>query len=325
MKAAIETFGLTRYFDTHRVVNQLDFQVPIGKVTALLGLNGAGKTTTIRMMMGLLDPTRGRCETLGTDSRVLTPAMLSRIGYMVEGHYLSPWMRVSQMEKFSAAGHRCWDAGRYRSMVEHFGISAKQRIGSLSRGQRAGVSLASVLAADPELLILDDPALGLDPVSRRAMNETLVDFAAGETAEGTPRTVLLSTHLMDDVERIADEIAVMVAGRLLVHTTLDDFLQRVQRFAFVPDSKLLHTEVSSRLRPAIPGLVELRWVSGQCVVCVADASDEVHETLRQVATGSVESLPTSLNDLVIAYLTTQRSDSFSTVNSNSASSTAVSS
>ncbi|KLU05310.1 ABC-type multidrug transport system, ATPase component [Rhodopirellula islandica] len=310
MKAAIETFGLTRYFHQHCVVEQLGFQVPTGKVTALLGLNGAGKTTTIRMMMGLLDPTRGRCETLGVDSRELTPAMLSRIGYMVEGHYLSSWMRVSQMERFSAEGHAHWDGDRYRSMVEHFGISSSQRIGSLSRGQRAGVSLAAVMAADPELLILDDPALGLDPVSRRALNETLVDFAAGETTDGCVRTVLLSTHLMDDVERIADEIAVMVGGRLLVQTSLDDFLDRVQRMAFTPLRSLSNLELESNLRQTIPGLVELRFVSGQCVVCIADVSDEVVESLARVAAGDVETLPTSLNDLVIAYLTTQRSESF---------------
>lgn len=306
---AVETDGLTRYFERHCVVDRLNFQVPVGKVTALLGLNGAGKTTTIRMMMGLLDPTRGTCRTLGADSQCMTPEVLQRIGYMVEGHYLAPWMRVNEVERFSRAGHQSWDSDRFATMIDHFAIGTRQRVGKLSRGQRAGVSLASVLAADPELLILDDPALGLDPVSRRALNETLVDFAGSETNSGKPRTVLLSTHMMDDVERIADDVAVMVGGKLLVQTKLDDFLCRVRRWSFVP-SQTSQEALVTAVRQQIPGAVEIRFLADRCVICVADPADEVQEQLAAHAMGEVEALPTSLNELVIAYLSTQRRDSF---------------
>ena len=104
MKPVIRAERLTRYFGSHAVVRDLDFDVPHGKVTALLGLNGAGKTTTIRMMVGLLWPTRGRCRTLDRDSRDLRAEDLSRIGYMVEGHYLYPWMRVGEVQRFAAEG-----------------------------------------------------------------------------------------------------------------------------------------------------------------------------------------------------------------------------
>lgn len=185
MKPVIRAKRLTRYFGSHAVVRDLDFEVLRGQVTALLGLNGAGKTTTIRMPAGLLWPTRGRCWTLGRDSRDLGAEDLSHIGYMVEGHYFYPWMRVGEVQRFTAECHPRWDSLRFDSVVRHFGIDRTQRVGELSRGQRAGICLASTLAADPELMILDDPALGLDPVSRRAFNETSVEFRIDSAATQT--------------------------------------------------------------------------------------------------------------------------------------------
>ena len=204
----IRTHQLTRYFGRRAVVRELDFSVPRGSVVGLLGLNGAGKTTTIRMLLGFLEPTRGTCELLGRDSRTLTPDDRARIGHTVEGHFLYPWMRVRECEKFGRETHPRWDGSFFEQAVRRFGIDTDSKVSWLSRGQRAGVSLASTLAGDPELLILDDPALGLDPVSRRALNETIIEFC-----ESGDRTVLLSSHLLDDVERVADRVAVMVDGR----------------------------------------------------------------------------------------------------------------
>ncbi len=137
MHAAIITRKLTRYFGSRAVVRDLDFEVPVGRVTALLGLNGAGKTTTIRMMMGLLSPTRGSCHTLSRDSSDLRPEERARIGYMVEGHALYSWMRVGEVARFEASGHVSWNARQFDSIVRHFGIELSERVGMLSRGQRA--------------------------------------------------------------------------------------------------------------------------------------------------------------------------------------------
>ncbi|TWT83570.1 putative ABC transporter ATP-binding protein YxlF [Planctomycetes bacterium CA13] len=306
--AAIHAVGLTRYFESKCVVNNLDFRVPSGKVTALLGLNGAGKTTTLRMMMGLLAPTRGTCQTLGVDSQSMSPEHLSRIGYLVEGHYLYPWMKVTEVARFARDGQTVFDDRRFDEIVHHFGIMTSQRCGDLSRGQRAGVSLAATLAADPELLVLDDPALGLDPVSRRSLNETLVDFAAQTTTDDRPRTVLLSTHLIDDVERIADEIAVMIAGRLLIHASVAEFQNRVTRYAFDVPAESENESLVSQMQAAIDGLVESRMVGKHCTVCVADAADDVAEQLAKLSSGSVETLAASLDELVVAYLSRDRAE-----------------
>ncbi|TWT93861.1 ABC transporter ATP-binding protein [Stieleria varia] len=294
---AIELKRLTRYFGSKPVVRDLDFDVPVGKVTALLGLNGAGKTTTIRMLMGLLSPTRGRAITLGQDAAEMTPQTRSRIGYLVEGHYLYGSMRVSDCQQFQRAGNEQWDSRLFDDVVRHFAIDPKSRVSNLSRGQRAGVALALVLAPGPELLVLDDPALGLDPVSRRALNETLVQYAGdGE------RTVLLSTHLLDDVERIADRVAVMIGGRLKVDTTMEDFGSRITTYA--ARSERLDADQLA----AVPGLVEARRLADRWQLTLADEDDESRAALKRLNFVDLEQTESSFADAVLSYLTRERSD-----------------
>ncbi len=302
----ISAQGLTRYFGTKAVVRQLDLHIPRGSVTGLLGLNGAGKTTTLRMLLGLLEPTRGTSQIFGRDSRELGPEDRARIGYTAEGHFLYGWMTVRESEQFQKNTFPRWNASLFADTVSRFGIDAAQKIRSLSRGQRAGVSLALTLAAEPELLILDDPALGLDPVSRRALNETLLDFC-----DGGRRTVLLSSHLLDDVERVADRVAVMVHGRLLVDTTIDDFRSRVSAWS-------IDLPLATRATEAIPGLVQARPLGGRTVVTVADSDQETEAALARLSGSSpdqnyLERLPVTFEDAVIAYLSRSReSQSFLT-------------
>lgn len=317
VQPAIRTRDLTRYFHRHRVVDGLDFVVPSGRVTALLGLNGAGKTTTIRMMMGLLAPTRGSVEVLGKNASEMPPDHLARIGYLVEGHYLPGWMRVGEIEALCRDVQPQWDDDRFDQIVDHFSINKQQRCGQISRGQRAGVSLASVLAADPELLILDDPALGLDPVSRRALNETLLEFVAKndddeEAGNTAARTVLLSTHHLDDVERIADDVAVMIDGQLLVHTTLADFQQRVMRYEIEPTTNSSTEGLVDSIRDEVTGLVETRSLGNRLQICVADPADDLADHLAHLTGGKVRPVATTLTDRVIAYLSLQRASRFDT-------------
>ena len=293
----IRTDRLTRYFGKRCVVSDLDMKIVPGQVTALMGLNGAGKTTTIRIIMGLLRPTRGRCEVLGEDSSLLTPETRMRIGYLVEGHFLYRNMRVSECAKFQRHGYSRWDNALFDQVVAHFGIRPSNRIGELSRGQRAGVALGLVLAPDPELLVLDDPALGLDPVSRRALNETLIEFAG----DGQ-RTVLLSTHLLDDVERVADRVMVLVGGRLKVETTLEDFISRVSGFSAQISSSNIDKVA------ALPGLVEARKIGDRYQLAIADVNEQTTEMLRVISEGDFEPTELGFADCVLSYLTSKRGD-----------------
>lgn len=289
----IRTERLTRYFGRRSVVRELNFTVPRGSVVGLVGLNGAGKTTTIRMLMGFLEPTRGSCEVLGHDSRTLTPEIRARIGHTVEGHFLYPWMRVRDCERFGRETHPKWDGTFFEQSVRRFGIDCEAKVSWLSRGQRAGVSLASTLAGDPELLILDDPALGLDPVSRRALNETIIEFC-----ESGERTVLLSSHLLDDVERVADRVALMVDGRMLVDSTLDDFRSRVAAWIVesTDDPTIDHT---------IPGMVHCRSLGSRWHITVADPSEATVQAIESIG-ARVESTDVSFEDAVLAYLSRSR-------------------
>lgn len=292
----IRTRKLTRCFGSRIVVDRLDFAVPRGSVVGLLGLNGAGKTTTIRMLLGLLAPTRGSCEVLGRDSRELTPADRARIGHTVEGHFLYPWMRVNDCERFGRETHAHWNRDLFHQSVSRFGIDPASRVAWLSRGQRAGVSIASTLAANPELLILDDPALGLDPVSRRALNETLIEFCS--TGD---RTVLLSTHLLDDVERIADRVALMVDGHMLVDSNLDDFRRRVRAW-------IVDVPTDQDWLRKIPRLIHSRSLGSRWHVTIADPDDNTEAAIRAATHTDIEPVEVSFEDIVLSYLSRTRRD-----------------
>ncbi len=296
----IRTQRLTRYFGGKAVVREVDFAVPRGSIVGLLGLNGAGKTTTIRMLLGLLEPTRGSCQVLGTDSRELTPEIRSRIGHTVEGHFLYPWMRVRECERFGRETNSHWDGAFFERTVRRFGIDSAAKVSWLSRGQRAGVSIASTLAGQPELLILDDPALGLDPVSRRALNESILEFC-----ESGERSVLLSSHLLDDVERVADRVTLMVDGLMVVNTGLDDFRQRVAAWT-VDVSHQPPFGGSVRTPVPIPRLVNCRPLGDRWQITVVDPDEDTSAALAAIDSRSTEPVEVTFDDAVLAYLSRSR-------------------
>ncbi len=306
---------VSHWFGKRLAVDDVSLTISKGQVTALVGLNGAGKTTSMRIMMGLLDPTRGSCRTLGDDSHAISPSTLSKIGYLVEGHYLPSWMRVQDLERFSEPLRATWNHQQFRGILDHFGITSEQKIGELSRGQRAGVSIASVLAGSPELLVLDDPSLGLDPVSRRALNETLLEFVSSGDPTGNPRTILLSTHQIDDVERIADHIVVMIRGQLWVDMPLADFQDRILRFAIAEGEGSDSRSLATRIQSELPGVIEVRNTSSQLLVSVleqtnSEAEPSLRTRLEEIVQQPVEPIPSTLEDRVISYLSRERDERF---------------
>jgi len=240
----ITTHRLTRYFGKTPAVDDVSFSVPRGSVTALLGRNGSGKTTTLRMLLGLLEPTRGSSTLLGHDSQHLPPTLRATIGYLSENHPLIPWMTVDQMAHFQAAFYPRWNQEMFNATIDHFGLNRSQKTSALSRGQRAGVALAITLAPEPELLILDDPALGLDPVARRALLESILFII-----RSPHRTVFLSSHLLDDVERVADYLIILDRATLRAACPVETFRQRIAHF------ELTFPDAPPAL-PPLPGLLD---------------------------------------------------------------------
>jgi ABC-2 type transport system ATP-binding protein len=174
--SVIQARGLTRYFGDECAVDSVSFNVPKGSVFAFIGRNGAGKTTSIRMILGLLEPTRGSSTILGNDSSYLPPEIRARIGYMAEGHPVYSWMRVGQYAGFQKGFYGNWNEDIFATVIDYFSIDPRTKAGSLSHGQRAGLHLAMTLAIEPEVLMLDDPATGLDPAARRSLLEAMIYF-----------------------------------------------------------------------------------------------------------------------------------------------------
>jgi ABC-type Na+ transport system ATPase subunit NatA/DNA-binding transcriptional regulator YhcF (GntR family) len=170
--AVIETHNLTKYFGARKAVDALTMAVPRGSVFAFLGRNGSGKTTTIRMLLGLTEPTRGSSRILGHDSQSLPPEVRARIGYMSESHSLYDSLTVRQNGEYQSRFYPRWNERIFQAVAGHFRLDPRTKAGQLSRGERAGLALAITLAPEPELLVLDDPAIGLDPVARRSLLES---------------------------------------------------------------------------------------------------------------------------------------------------------
>ncbi|MBW7988513.1 MAG: ABC transporter ATP-binding protein [Planctomycetes bacterium] len=224
----LETEGLTKYYGSSLAVDHLDLEIPRGCICGFVGRNGAGKTTAIKLMLGLLQPTAGSSRLLGCDSSELTPAIRQRIGYVTEGHRLFRWMSIAGLEKFQRAFFpKQWDDKFFADMIEYFDLPKKKKIKHLSNGQRAQVSLALALAPNPELLIMDDPTLGLDAAIRRQFLEGMIGLIMREG-----RTVLFSSHILGDVERVSERIVVIDKGVLRAYCSLEQFQEAVTKVIF---------------------------------------------------------------------------------------------
>lgn len=221
--------AVQRWFGAQLVLRGLSMRVPPGQVYALLGRNGSGKTTALRILLGFLAPHAGSATVLGVDSRALGPAQRARIGYVGEDHRLYPTMTVAGAVAFEAETRPAFRRVFVERALQRCGLRPGQLVPKLSRGQRAQLSLVLAVASDPELLVCDDPALGLDVVMRREFLDALIDLLAD-----TGCTVLLSSHLLHEVERVADRVGILHDGALLVDATLDDLRRRVQRCTWLP-------------------------------------------------------------------------------------------
>jgi ABC-2 type transport system ATP-binding protein len=295
----IEAHGLTRFFGRKCAVDGLSFSVPRGSVFAFIGRNGAGKTTTIRMLLGLLEPTRGSSTILGHDSAALPPAARARIGYLAEGHPVYGWMRVGQYARFQSGFYRHWNQDVFASVIDYFAMDPRTRAGDLSHGQRAGLHLAMTLAIEPEVLMLDDPATGLDPPARRSLLEAMLYFTRSRE-----RTIFFSSHLLDDVERVADHVAVLDYSVLRACCGVETFRDRVRRlvvrFAAGPPREV----------PALPGLLRVTRAENELCLVVANPDERTERTLLSLGAEAVDEQPISLEDALIAHVGRQGDRSF---------------
>ncbi len=208
--SAVEIRNVTRRFGHKTALDNVSLTLPAGTVLGLVGENGAGKTTLIRHVMGLLRADQGTVRVFGLDPVLEPVKVLSRIGYLSEEPDLPAWMRVHELIRYIAAFYPTWDAQYAAQLQEDFALDLSARIKHLSKGQRARAGLLCALAYRPDLLVLDEPSSGLDPIVRRDILSAIIRTIADEG-----RTVLFSSHLLSEVERVSDRIAMIKNGRIV--------------------------------------------------------------------------------------------------------------
>jgi len=207
--------GVSKRFGRTVALDQVSLEVPRGSVCALLGANGAGKSTALRVLLGLIDPDEGSAEVLGMNSRKDGRGIRQRVGYVSDRPALYDWMTVSEIGWFASGFYPAGYLEEYHACLRVLGVEEQPRIRTLSKGSRSKVALALTLAHRPDVLILDEPTSGLDPLIRREFLESLVDVAAQD------RTVLVSTHQVSDVERVADRVAILIRGQMVCAESLE--------------------------------------------------------------------------------------------------------
>jgi len=287
----LETEGLTKYYGSILAVDHLDLKIPRGCICGFVGRNGAGKTTAIKLMLGLLNATAGSSRLLGCDSAALTSAIRQRIGYVAEGHRLFRWMSIAAIEKFQRAFFpKQWDHKFFADMIEYFGLSKKQKIKHLSNGQRAQVSLAIALAPNPELLIMDDPTRGLDAAIRRQFLEGIIQLIMRQG-----RTVLFSSHILGDVERVADQIVVIDKGVLRANCSLEQFRAAVKK-------AILSFEDSAPTEVSIDGLLHYRRSEKELELMLVGTDDEkIGELAKSAGAENYHIVKMNLEDQFIEF------------------------
>ncbi len=283
----IKVENLVKYFDGRCVLEDINFSVPRGCIYGLLGRNGAGKTTTIRILLGLEPPTRGRTSLLEVDSAKLSPKVRGRIGCVAEGHNLIQSYKVARLVKLCRDLSLKWDDKSFDHLMETFRLPRDRKIKDLSMGMRAQLNLALAMATDPELLILDDPTLGLDTVARRQFLELVVDVIQQDG-----RTVLFSSHILSDVERIADRIGILATGRLVVDCPLEQLKQRVKKLRVIFDE-------SAPADLHITEIINQQIDGREMTITVANWNKQKQAILETFKPSSCTEIPMSLEDIFI--------------------------
>lgn len=237
MENIIECDNITHYYGDRLIYKNLSFDVERGKILGLLGKNGTGKTTIINIVNGYLRPSGGVCRVFGEDIRTINPQTKARIGLQLEGHIQHGYFNVRQIERFYSEFYPRWNADAYYDLIKRLQITERQKISTMSCGQRSQVALGLLFAQDPELLILDDFSMGLDPGYRRLFIQYLQEFVR----QGN-KTVFLTSHIIQDMEMLIDDCLIFDYGRVLIHKPTKEILNDFRRYTFRCEAEITEND-----------------------------------------------------------------------------------
>jgi ABC-2 type transport system ATP-binding protein len=290
MPAVIEIHKVSKFYPGKRAVDRLSLTIPKGAIFALLGDNGAGKSTTIRILNGLTPPDRGWARVLGHDAWEEASQLRQRIGYVPERPKFYDWMTVGEIGWFTSGFHRQGYLARYLELADQFLLDRQSRLSTLSKGQYAKVGLALALAMDPEVLILDEPTSGLDLLVRREFLASMVRLA------GQGRTILISSHLVAEIERIASHVAFLHAGKVLLSAPLEELRDLVLRVRVRCDETQPHGR-------ALGTVLQEQRLGGKWQVILRDPDRKALDHLRTTpGIYDYEETPLSLEEVYCALL-----------------------
>jgi ABC-2 type transport system ATP-binding protein len=281
MSAAIVAENLGKRYGTRWALRGCSLEVPAGSVTALVGPNGAGKTTLMHLGVGLTDPTEGTIAVFGDSARAEPLRVLPRIGFVAQSHPLERRFRVADMLTVGRKLNPRWDDGLATSWLRARDIALDQRVGELSGGQQAQVALALAIAKRPDVLILDEPAAALDPLARREFLQALMEAVVEREL-----TVLMSSHLLADLERVCDRLVVMAAGGVQLVGPIDEIVAKHRLLVGPPGDP----EAVARVHQ----VVQVRHTPRQTVLLVR-ANGHVYDARWQIE-------DVALEDIILAYL-----------------------
>lgn len=287
----IEVAHLSRSFGSTKALDDVSLAVAPGCVFGLVGENGAGKTTLIKHLLGLWRAETGTVKLFNVDPVSDPVTVLGRIGYLSEEPDLPGWMRVGELLRYTQAFFPRWDTTYAEHLRDQFGLDTDVRVRTLSKGQRARLGLITAEAHRPDLLILDEPSSGLDPIVRRDILEAIV-----RTVSDQGRTVLFSSHLLDEVERVSDHLAMLHRGKLRFCAPLDEIKARHRRIS-------LHFERPQAEPPTVSGAIRVDGAGREWTV-ICDAG-RVHSAAMAQHLGAtlVDDTAASLDEIFIAHAT----------------------
>lgn len=289
MENLIECTNLTHYYGKRLIYRDLNFSVPKGRILGLLGKNGTGKTTTINILSGYLKPYSGDCLIFGQPANAINPEVRKKIGLLIEGHVQYQFMNISQIENFYSAFYPGqWKKEAYYELMNKLKVSPSQKINKMSNGQRSQVALGLILAQNPELLVLDDFSLGLDPGYRRLFVEYLRDYAKSEG-----KTVFLTSHIIQDMENLVDDCIIMDYGKILVQMSVPELLSGIRLYRC--------SDAEGDVNGEIDGLYHPEFLRDKLEFCSFKSQQDVEQILHQhnIRYSAIESETINLEDAFI--------------------------
>lgn len=290
-ESALELSGVTKRFGRECAVRDLSMALAKGSALGLIGQNGAGKTTVIKLVMGLLRRDAGSIGVLGFDPAVDALSVKQRVGYVPEAHFIHRWMRVDEAINFCRTFYHKWNDKVCRELLEQFNLDAQKKVRKLSKGMVVKLSLLLALSHEPEVLVLDEPMAGLDPMAREEVLDGVL-----QTICDREQAVLFSSHTFSDVQRLANTIGIIHEGELLVYCKVDALLDRTKRIRAV---------LSDGSAPNCPpeGMIWQRVKGREWLLTVKDFSADTVEHLRKTnPLERIEVIDLGLEDIFKDYV-----------------------